>query len=346
MELETAQTHFHQDHCFLNTATVGLGCTAATSDLTRDLDGWTTGRLDVRAYDALVDRSRAAFATLVGGITSDDVAIISQLAAAAGVLASALGRGDEVLAAEEDFTSVLFPFLARQRDGVTVRLVPLDDLIGEIRHSTTVVAVSAAQSSDGRVIDLAALASTADAHSALTFLDTTQAAGWLPIGADRFSVTAAAAYKWLCCPRGSGFMTVRDDIFERVLPSAPSWYSANDRWGTTYGPPLDLANSARRFDLSPAWAAWVGAAPTLELLAGVGTDRINSHDVGLANRFRATMGLAPSNSAIVSFDRPGADEAFRAADISCASRAGLTRLSFHLYNTADDVDSAVAALEG
>jgi len=43
---------------------------------------------------------------------------------------------------------------------------------------------------------------------------------------------------------------------------------------------------------------------------------------------------------------PGAAERLAAAGITATSRAGRTRLSFHLYNTAEDLEMAVAALRG
>ena len=64
----------------------------------------------------------------------------------------------------------------------------------------------------------------------------------------------------------------------------------------------------------------------------------------LANRFRAGLGLAPGDSAIVSADIPGAEERLLAAGIRAAVRGGSLRASFHLYNTAEDVDAALEAL--
>jgi len=260
------------------------------------------------------------------------------------VVAAAMAPGDEVLVADDDFTSVLFPLLARERDGVKIKSVPLEALIDSIETSTRLVAVSAAQSATGTVIDLDGLAEATADTDTLTFIDATQAAGWLPIGAERFSVTAVAAYKWLCSPRGAGFMTVRSDIMDQLRPTAPNWYSAESRWDSIYGAPLRMAHSARRFDLSPAWSAWTAAAPTLEMLAAVGVDAIHEHNLALANRFRAGMDMGPSNSAIVSFVHEGADVALEAAQISAASRAGSTRLSFHLYNTKGDVEAALTAV--
>src|SRR4029079_14907203 len=68
----------------------------------------------------------------------------------------------------------------------------------------------------------------------------------------------------------------------------------------SYGGPLRIASTARRFDLSPAWFSWVAQVPALEVLLDVGVEEIHAHNVTLANRFRAGLGLDAFNSAIVS----------------------------------------------
>src|SRR5215467_5614044 len=52
----------------------------------------------------------------------------------------------------------------------------------------------------------------------------------------------------------------------------------------------------------------------------------------------------PCGSATVALDLPGAAERLAGAAITATSRAGRTRLSFHLYNTVEDVEMAVVAL--
>lgn len=341
-----AQSQFRAGGCYLNTATVGLACDSAIAALQEDMASWQSGNIDALVYDDLIARSRVAYASLVDS-SPDRVAILSQVSVATGIAATILNEGDEVLLAEEDFTSVLFPFLQVQDRGVTVRVVPLDQLLDQIRPSTTLVAVSAAQSADGRVIDLEQLADRADANDALTYVDLTQSASWLPAHADRFSITSCGAYKWLCCPRGSGFMTVQPEIADRLTPIGAGWYAGEKPWESIYGPPLRLAQSARRFDVSPAWSAWVAAAPTLELLDSVGHATIGAHNVSLANRFRSGLDLPQSNSAIVSIELPESGpttDDLAAAGIIVAGRAGKSRLSFHLYNTASDVDRALDVL--
>jgi selenocysteine lyase/cysteine desulfurase len=261
-----------------------------------------------------------------------------------GLVALSLERGARVVGAQRDFTSVLWPFLVAAAD---VELVPLESVAEAIDGDTAVVAVSAVQSIDGRLADLDAIAAAAEHHGALTCVDATQASGWLPLEAARFDFLMASAYKWLLSPRGTSFMAVRPSAAERLQPYMAGWYAGDDPFESNYDAPLRLAGDASRFDLSPAWLSWVGAAPAIELLGEVGVEAIHAHDVGLANRFRAGLGMEPGDSAIVALPRDDELVArLREADVMFTDREGLVRLSFHLYNTEAEVDRALEALAG
>jgi len=324
---------------YLNTASVGLPPRVAVADLKRSVAEWESGQADPASFDKVVDRARAAFGRIAGTETAS-VGIVSQVSVVSGLVASCLPDGATVLCAEEDFTSVLFPFLADGR--LDVRPVPLDRILDSIGDETDLVAVSAVQSADGRVIDLDRLAEIAAQTNTRTYVDTTQAAGWLPLGADRFDVTACGAYKWLCSARGSGFLTVAPGA-DWIIPRFPGWYSGADPWKSVYGPPLRLADDARKFNVSPAWFDFVTAAASIELIADIGVERIGDHNVALANRFRASVGLPESNSAIVSV-ATSQGQALADAGVAAAVRAGRVRLSFHLYNTPADADLAASVL--
>ena len=105
-----------------------------------------------------------------------------------------------------------------------------------------------------------------------------------------------------------------------------------------------MAKDARRLDISPAWLAWVGTLPALDLLAEVGIDAIHRHNLALANTLRARLGLPPSDSAIVTVAVDGGLKGLQAAGIKASVRAGAVRVSFHLHNTDADVDAVARAL--
>jgi selenocysteine lyase/cysteine desulfurase len=247
-----------------------------------------------------------------------------------------------VVCAEGDFTSVLWPFLIAA--GVEVDVVALEDVASAVRPGTALVAVSAVQSLDGRVADLDEIASAAASVGARTFIDGTQASGWLPLDASRFDYVASSGYKWLLSPRGVSFMAIRPGAGEPLRPHLAGWYAGDDPFDTNYGAPLRLAADARRFDLSPAWLSWVGAAPALAVLEEVGLEAIHAHDLALADRFREGLGMPPSDSAIVSLPAEGLGAALRDAGVMATEREGKMRFSFHVYNTEADVDRALEAV--
>jgi selenocysteine lyase/cysteine desulfurase len=227
-----------------------------------------------------------------------------------------------------------------------VDLVPLESVADAVTDDVALVAVSAVQSADGRVADLDAIAGAAAAAGALTLIDATQGCGWLPLDAGRFDYVVCATYKWLLGPRGCALMTVRPAAAERLTPALAGWFAAESK-RASYGGPLRLATGARRFDVSPAWFSWVGQTPALQLLLDVGIDAIHDHDVGLANRFRAGLGLPAGDSAIVSVAPPdGAVGRLRDAGVAFADHGDLLRFSFHLYTTEADVALAVSAVRG
>jgi selenocysteine lyase/cysteine desulfurase len=147
-------------------------------------------------------------------------------------------------------------------------------------------------------------------------------------------------------PRGTAFLSVSDRLLERAVPPGAGWYAGEDVHASYFGPPLRLASSARRLDLSPAWFSWVGTQPALELIEQIGIAAIHAHNLALANRFRAGIGLEPSDSAIVCADLPGAADRLRGAGIVAAVRGGLLRTSWHVYNDERDVDRVLDVVAG
>jgi selenocysteine lyase/cysteine desulfurase len=301
-------------------------------------DEWRHGRTGWHGWDRSVGESRACWARM-HGVPAERVAVGNQVSSFAGVVALSLERGSRVVCAEGDFTSVMWPFLVA--DGVTVDVVALEDVPAAIEPGVSLVAVSAVQSLDGRLADLDAIEAAARACGARTFIDGTQASGWLPLDAGRFDYLSSSGYKWLLCPRGVCFMAIGEGADEPLRPWLAGWYAGDDPFETNYGAPLRLADDASRFDLSPAWLSWVGAAPALAMLEEVGLETIRDHDVGLANRFREGLGMPPGDSAIVSVAAGSLGAALRDAGVMATEREGFMRFSFHLYNTDADVDRAL-----
>lgn len=343
MNLRDALKEFDPEPGWLNTASFGLPPRATLDAVNDALDFWRRGAGSWEPWGETTEQSRATFARLVHAEVSD-VTVGAQVSQLLAPVAAGIPDGSVVLVPEEEFTSNVFPWAVQASRGVSVRTAPAADLAAAVTDDVDVVAFSLVQSMTGAVADVDAIAAAASSVGALTVADGTQAVGWLPVDATMVDALAVGAYKWLLSPRGSGFLVTRPELRDRLTPHGAGWFAGADVHSSYYGMPLRLATDARRFDTSPAWFAWVGTAPSLELIEAVGVDAIHDHDVALANRFRVGLGMPPGNSAIVSVDVPGAQERLAQAGLRAAVRGGSARVSFHLYSTEEDVDRTVDAL--
>ncbi|PPG21598.1 aminotransferase class V-fold PLP-dependent enzyme [Rathayibacter toxicus] len=328
-----------------NACTLGLPPHETVAALCADLGGWASGESTAAGYGAAVERARAAFADIVG-VSPAWVAIGSQTSAMAAVLAASLPDKARVLCVDGDFSSIVFPFLAQAYRGISVRSVALEALADSLEEADDLVIFSAVQSSSGALADRDSVLEAAASKGVRTACDLTQAAGVLPVDASRFDATLTHAYKWLCSPRGVAFLTVSPDYAAELLPVQAGWYSGDDVWSSCYGPAMHLAETARRFDVSPAWQAFVGAEASLGLFRSLDISAVWAHTSGLGNVLCKRLDREPQHRAIVSWpDAEGADlERLLAAGLRVSGRGGLLRIAFHVWNDESDVEELVRVL--
>ncbi|PAZ13726.1 aminotransferase [Streptomyces sp. SA15] len=339
------RAEFAPKNTYLNTASTGLLPARTVAAMHTAVEAAAAGQPTDMFAD--VEASRASFARLAG-VPVGRVAAGASVAVYSGLVAASLPAGAEVLTAEGDFSSLVNPF--HVRGDLKVRSVPLERVAEAVRPGTALVAVSAAQSADGRVADLTAVRAAAREHGARTYVDASQAAGWLDFTADAYDYVASVAFKWLVCPRGVTFLVVPEDL--GGLPSLFAGWVAGERpWDACYGPVEDLAHSARRFDESPALFSYAGARRSLALLEELGVDAVRTHDLALADRFRDglhDLGHQPvpaPGSPIVSVPGLGHRQSgLSSAGVEVSDRAGNLRAAFHLYNTIADVDRLLDVL--
>ncbi|WP_141932436.1 aminotransferase class V-fold PLP-dependent enzyme [Microbacterium sp. SLBN-146] len=344
--ISTARAAFDGGRGYLAACTVGLPPRSTRDAIVEDVTRAAAGEIDPVAYSAIVERSRSLFAALVG-VPPDRIAVGSQVSVFTALIAGAVPDGGEILVPDGDFSSIARPLLHAGR-GLRVRSVPLALLADAVGPDTACVAFSLVQSATGDVADVEAITRAARRHGAVTYCDATQAVGWMPVDATRVDALVCHAYKWLCAPRGVAFLAVSAELQTRLRPIHAAWYAGEDPWQSCYGSSFALASDARRFDVSPAWQAFVGAAPALALFAGLDAARVHAHTTHLATLFRTRMGLArPAiDSAIVTWDDPGAADlaALTASGIRASGRSGRARVAFHVFNDERDVDDALRAL--
>ena len=315
---------------YLDTAAIGLPFSRAADILVDAINQWRAGTLQITDFDSDVVAARAAWARLVG-VAPSEVATGTSVSQLIGLVASSLPDRTKVLAIDNEFTSVTFPFAAQQHRGVTVTEAKRVEFLSRLRGYDLVV-LSAVQSADGAGLDLDELRSAAEAAQVPVLIDVSQAAGWQPLRLDWAQFVVGAAYKWLLAPRGAAWMAVRRDALADIVPQVANWSGAEDMWSGLYGLPLRLARDARRLDSSPVWFAQRGAAVSLSWLAGLDLAAVREHCVRLADATLAGLGLYPRDSAIISLDlttRPHGDSSGPAP----RSARGLTVPDCHFTST-------------
>ena len=206
--LAAAIDEFGDPRGYLAVASIGIPPRRTVEALRADLDAWAAADRDPQGYDPVIARTRERYARLVG-IDADRVAIGSADLGRGGARRrgrarrrrGALRRGrllvDHLPVPAAAATSACAP--CRSRRSPT-----------SITDETWLVVFSLVQSATGVVADVDAILEAADRHDALTFCDTTQAAGVLPVDASTFDFTACHTYKWLCSPRGVAFLTMSE----------------------------------------------------------------------------------------------------------------------------------------
>src|SRR5215210_8336380 len=183
-----------------------------------------------------------------------------------------LGPGDELLTSDEEHPGVLGPIAtARDTRGVSVRVVPFEELPGEVRPETRLVVTSHVSWATGRVMDTAPLAES----GALVALDGAQGLGAVPVdvrtlGCDFY---AASGQKWLCGPGGMGYLFANPDL----VPSLPApWAGYHSLEDSERGLDPALWPDARRLGTAfPAAHHVEWAHASLDVLEGSGFAQVH-----------------------------------------------------------------------
>jgi selenocysteine lyase/cysteine desulfurase len=356
-----------RDKIYMNTATMNVGCTPAREAYERAVDGWSAGRFDWLDAERAGDDARSLFAEIVGA-SAEDVALIPAVSAAAGTVAAnmpAAKRGENVVVAEREFSSNFFPWLLLRERGYDVRMVPVtgdtipaDSYAAVADAGTRLIAVSAVQSATGYRADLGGLSKVAARSGAWFFVDACQAAGAVDVDVVRDNVDflAAASHKFLLGSRGMGYLYVRRALIEHIHPVLPGWKAARKPFESFYGPTMELSPTASKLDTSLAWFAALADRAALGLFRRFGIHAVLERNARLSARLHdALIARLPDfrpfaeqhRSPIVSVPVKDTDATMarlRTANVVASVRAGRVRLSLHLYNLDEEIETVVGLL--
>jgi isopenicillin-N epimerase len=206
-----------------------------------------------RRFPALLDVARRRLSAYVGA-SPGNLAFAPNASAAINTVARSLElrAGDEVLMGDAEYggMEIMWSYIA-ERTGATVVKRPFDEL--EPGPRTRVVFCSHIEWTTGRVNDLGPLCAAARAAGALLLVDGAHAPGQIDLDLEALGVDfyAGNCHKWLCAPKGSGFLYARPDVQSLIDPLVVSWdwvdgaaFHERHRWQGTRDPSAYLAVAA------------------------------------------------------------------------------------------------------
>ena len=327
-------------------------------------------------YDA-----RCKAAALFGCPRADHVAFTANSTEALNIAINGLIRaGDHVISTDLEHNSVLRP-LYRLRDerGVSLDFVPADrqgridyaDFERLLRPNTRAIVCTHASNLTGNAVDLVRVGGLAREHGVLFLVDASQSAGVLPIDMERMhiDVLCFTGHKSLMGPQGTGGLCLRGSL--DILP-----WKVGGTGVQTYSErqPEQLPVRLEAGTLNGHGIAGLGAA--LDFVARTGVDAIRAHETALMRRFYEGVRALPNvtvygdftheRTAVVALNiadcgsgeiadalsedygiatRSGAHCAPRLHRALGTEEQGAVRFSFGWYNTEEETDAAIRAVE-
>jgi isopenicillin-N epimerase len=299
-----------------------------------------------RRLDGLLGDVRAVLGEYLGA-RGDDLALVPNATLGVNTVARSLRLepGDEVLLTDCEYGAVEATW---QAAGATLVRAPLESLWEHVTERTRVLSVSHVTSPTGDIFPVAALCARARELGLVSVVDGAHAPGHVAvdisaIGADAYS---GNCHKWLCGPKGSGFLWVRPELQERIDPLVVSWgwerneFVQRHAWQGTRDP-------------SP----WLAIPAAIEFQREWGWAEVRGRCHALAERFVAESGLpaaAREFGQMVAVELPPCDPdelqrrlfAEHRIEVPCFEHKGrpLLRLSVQGYNDEADVDCLLGAL--
>jgi len=293
-----------------------------------------------------------------------------------------LKPGDHCITTGMEHNSVMRPLRAMEACGVTLSVVPCqtdgtlnpDDVEASIQPKTRLIVVIHASNITGTLMPVQQVGEIARRHSIPLLVDAAQTAGALPLNVETMNIDLLAftGHKSLFGPQGTGGLYIRKGLDEKIAPLMMGGTGSRSEFEEQ---PDFMPDKYESGTQNAVGLAGLGAGIAFIRTQGIAT--IRQKEMALTQAFLGGAGAlkgvrlygpeAPEKrTAVVSFNIDGmvpSETAMRLDEdygimcrpgLHCAPLAhrtvgtfpqGTVRFSFGYYNTMDQVQQAVKAIE-
>jgi len=275
--------------------------------------------------------------------------------------------GDNVVTTNLEFPSVAYAWRNLKDRGVEVRMVKHrdwevreEDLLNAADGRTRVLAVSQVSFYTGQNLDIERLAAGLKGKDTLLAVDSTHASGVVRVPAGAADLCVSSSYKWMLATHGVAPCFLSERAEARLSESCFGWHNLAvwpaqraERHAEVGVKPMPEKLEPG----NPAMAVVMFLDQALEVLLGIGIERIEAHARDLAERVSSGLQKAghpvispqrwparSGNTCFLADDAKGVQQRLAQHQVLVWGEYGRVRVSGHLYNSSEDVGRFLAAL--
>ncbi|MBI5950319.1 MAG: aminotransferase class V-fold PLP-dependent enzyme [Chloroflexi bacterium] len=328
-----------------------------------------------RRFAGLIAESRAALGAYLGTHT-DNLVYTQNVTISLNIVARSLdlGAGDEVLSTDHEYGAMdrTWRFLAKKR-GFTylnrpVLLTSKEDFIDSfwsgVTPRTRVIFLSHITSPTALILPVREIIQRARTAGILTVIDGAHVAGQIPLNLDSLGADfyGGNLHKWLCAPKGAGFLYARPEVQNLLKPLVVSWgyepetpgpsafVDLHEWWGTRDIAAFLSVPAAIQFQQRNHWEDVRAASRELagdaqrRICELTGIPPIHSDDASWFSQMSAA--LLPVDTDIAMLKSRLYDEYRIEVPLIEWNKIKLIRVSIQGYNSSRDANHLLRALTG
>ncbi|MBI5477172.1 MAG: aminotransferase class V-fold PLP-dependent enzyme [Ignavibacteriales bacterium] len=289
-----------------------------------------------------------------------------------------LKRGDEVILTNHEHAGNALPWLNRAKyDGIVIKTLKpaqtaeenLNRINDLITKKTRVIAIPHITCTIGQVFPAKEISKLGHEKGLWVFFDGAHGPGMTmldlkDIGCDFY---ATCCHKWMCGPKGTGFLFVRKEMLDAL---EAKWIGGGSDigWDMTVDPPefKGYVNTAHRYDFGTQNAAiYQGLGASIDFLYHIGMDNIVRRGKALSGYLQKELmkldnvemltptedesrgfvtGFRLKNMPYDKFGEHAGKKGFRIRLVA-ENKLNSVRVSTHIYNNFDEVNKFIEAVK-
>lgn len=370
---------YFDDITYLDVASVGLQPKRTLEHCRSFQDEFVKsyGRICFGPYKAYRNQTAGLAAKLING-TEKEILFTSNTTEGDNLLVNCLEMkpGDSVISSSFEYPAVVLGWAQKQAEGIKLKLVPsengiinAEDVIAMMDDTTRVVALSFVQYMSGFKADLKKIGRECRKRNIIFMVDGIQGIGRNPIDVEDMCIDllSCGGFKGLLGVFGTGFVYCRKELMPRLNPTVFNEnnidFNEEVLHRMTNIPVFPYKQGVARFEGgSRSTYGITSLGKSIGLLLEVGIPEIHDKVIMLEKEFRNLVSEKNipvkflgsddagywSGNICITYDEAYTDimrETLIKNNIYANVKNGFLRISFHYYNTRENVIKAVEAIE-